>query len=115
MEDESRRHFRGLRVLVTLALLAACLSFAFSYILFKDVSIPLNRLRSQEFNALQSKVDSILASRLNGRMDVELQMALMSMQELEDSGPQEVKVQAKKAIHETKLLLDILRKMKVKP
>ena len=109
MEDESLRHFRGVRVLVTLALLAACLSFAFSYILFKDVSIPLNRLRSQEFSALESKVDYILATRLNRRMDVELQTALMSMQELKNSGPDAIKAQAQKAIDETNVLLNMLR------
>ena len=109
MEEEIRKHLRGIRVLMTLALLAACLSFAFAYILFKDVSIPLERLRSQELNALQSKVDYLYSSRLDGRMDVELQMAIQSMQELKRSGPSAVQDQAQKALDETRALLEQLR------
>jgi len=33
MEADVRRHLRGIRIIVTLSLLAACLSFAFSYVL----------------------------------------------------------------------------------
>ena len=112
MEDENRKHFRGIRVLVTLALLAACLSFAFTYILFKDISIPLNRMRTQELKAIQTKVDYLLSMRLNGRMDVELQMALQNMQELKNSGPAEVQEQAQKALVETQALLNLLRQAK---
>ncbi len=74
MEEEIRKHFRGVRILVTLALLAACLSFAFNYILFRDVNVPLHQLPQQELNVLQEKVDSVgrkvdylLSSRLNTR------------------------------------------------
>ena len=93
----------------TLALLAACLSFAFGYILFKEVSIPLERIRTQELNALQNKVDYLMNSRLDGRMDLELQMALQSMQELRLSGPATIQDQAQKAIDQTKALLEQLR------
>jgi len=109
MEEETRKHMRGIRLLVTLALLAACLSFAFSYVLFRDVSIPLERMRSQELNALQGKVDCLMSSRLDGRMDLELQMALQSMRELKLSGSAPVQDQAQKAIEQTQALLEQLR------
>lgn len=115
MEEESRKHFRGVRVLVTLALLAACLSFAFTYVLFKDVSIPLDRMRTQEIKAIQSKLDYLLSQRLNGRMDVELQTAIMNIQELKNSGPQAVQEQAQKALSETQALLNMLRQTKPGP
>ena len=82
MEAETGKHLRGIRILCTLALLAACISFAFTYVLFKEVSIPLDRLRTTEFNDLQSKVDYMLSARLNGRMEVDLQLAIHNMQEL---------------------------------
>ena len=78
MEDEVRKHFRGIRILVTLALLAACISFAFSYVLFKEVNIPLQRLQTQELVVLEGKVDHLMTSRLDGRLDVELQAALLT-------------------------------------
>jgi hypothetical protein len=116
MEEETQKHFRGIRILVTLALLAACISFAFSYILFKEVNIPLQRLRTQELNLLEGKVDYVggkvdymMSSRLNGRLDVELQSALLSMQFVADNSKGQVKVQALKAMSETKALLDALR------
>mgnify|MGYP001113748700 CR=1 FL=1 len=82
MEDEVRKHIRGIRILVTLALLAACISFAFSYVLFKEVNIPLERLRTQELNLLEGKVDYLMTSRLDGRLDVELQAALLAMRDV---------------------------------
>jgi len=110
MEEEIRRHFRGLRIIVTLSLLAACLSFAFSYVLFKDVSVPLERMRSQELNALQSKVDALAASGVdNERADVELQMAIQNMKELQGHASAAVKEQAAKAVGETQALLKLLR------
>ncbi len=109
MEDEIRKHLRGVRIIVTLSLLAACLSFAFSYVLFKDVSVPLERMRSQELSALQTKVDYIVATRMNGRMDVELQMAVHNMKELKTHASPAVKAQAAKAIAETQNLLNMLR------
>ena len=63
MEDETRKHFRGIRILITLALLAACMSFAFSYVLFKEVNIPLERIRTHELNLLEGKVDYLMSSR----------------------------------------------------
>jgi len=112
MDQEVRKHLRGIRILVTLALLAACLSFAFSYVLFRDVNIPLERMVYQELNALDSKVDTLLSSRLNGRMDLELQMALQSMEELKLSGPKQTQAQAQKAIDEAKALLQQLRQLR---
>ncbi len=109
MEEDTRKHLRGVRIIVTLSLLAACLSFAFSYVLFKDVSVPLERMRSQELSALQSKVDSMIATRMNGRMDVELQMAIHNMKELNKNASPAVKAQAAKAIQETRTLLNLLR------
>jgi hypothetical protein len=109
MEEEVRKHLRGVRIIVTLSLLAACLSFAFSYVLFKDVSVPLERMRSQELNALQSQVDYIMTTRMNGRMDVELQMAIHNMKLLKDSASPAVKAQAAKTIQETRTLLKLLR------
>jgi hypothetical protein len=109
MEEDTRKHLRGVRIIVTLSLLAACLSFAFSYVLFKDVSVPLERMRSQEVSALQSKVDSMIATRMNGRMDVELQMAIHNMKELNKHASPAVKAQAAKAIQETRTLLNLLR------
>ena len=109
MEEEVQKHLRGVRIIMTLALLAACLSFAFSYVLFKDVSVPLEQMRSQELNALQSKVDYIMTTRLNGRMDVELQMAIHNMKELKHNASPEVQKQADKAIQETRTLLKLLR------
>lgn len=111
MEMEVQKHLRGIRILVTLALLVACLSVAFTYILFRDVSVPLERWRSQEFNTLQSKVDNILATRLNGRMDVELRAAIQAMEELKLSGPKELQEQAQKAIDETKALRNLRKQL----
>jgi hypothetical protein len=112
MEEEVRKHFRGIRILVTLALLAACISFAFSYVLFKEVNIPLERIRTQELNLLEGKVDYLLSSRLNGRLDVELQAALITMKDVADQTSGDVKAQAQKAIEETKALLQMLREKK---
>ena len=109
MEDDIRKNLRGVRIIVTLSLLAACLSFAFSYVLFKEVSVPLERMRSQELNALQSKVDDMIATRMNGRMDVELQMAIHNMKELGNHASPAVRAQAAKAIGETRTLLNLLR------
>jgi len=109
MEDDVRKHLRGIRIIVTLSLLAACLSFAFSYVLFKDVSVPLERLRSQELSALRSEVDSIVDSRIDGRMDVELQLAIHNMKELQKYATPAVQAQAVKAVQETRELLNLLR------
>ena len=112
MEEEVRKHFRGIRILVTLALLAACISFAFSYVLFKEVNIPLERIRTHELNLLEGKVDYLLSSRLDGRLDVELQAALITMKDVADQTSGDLKAQAQKAIEETKALLQMLREKK---
>lgn len=112
MEEETRKHLRGIRILVTLALLAACISFAFSYILFKEVSIPLQRIRNHELNLLEGKVDYLMSSRLDGRLDVELQAAMLTMKDVADQSSGEIKEQARKALEETKQLLKMLREQR---
>jgi hypothetical protein len=112
MEDETRKHFRGIRILVTLALLAACMSFAFSYVLFKEVSIPLERIRTHELNLLEGKVDYLMSSRLDGRLDVELQAALITMRDVAAQTSGDLQEQAKKALEETKGLLQMLRQQR---
>ena len=112
MEDETRKHFRGIRILITLALLVACMSFAFSYVLFKEVSIPLERIRTHELNLLEGKVDYLMSSGLNGRMDVELQAALLTMRDVAAQTSGDLQEQAQKALEETKALLQMLRKQK---
>ena len=109
MEDEIRKHFRGIRVLVTLALLAACMSFAFSYVLFKEVSIPLERLRTHELNLLEGKLDYLMSSRMDGHLDVELQSALLTMRDVASKTSGDLQEQAYKALEETKQLLQMLR------
>lgn len=112
MEEETRKHLRGIRILVTLALLAACISFAFSYVLFKEVNIPLEKLRTQELNLLEGKVDYLLSSRLDGRLDVELQAALVTMRDVASQTSGDLREQAQKAMEETKALLQMLREKK---
>jgi hypothetical protein len=109
MEDDTRKHFRGIRILVTLALLAAFISFAFSYVLFKEVNIPLQRLRTHELNLLEGKVDYLMSSRLDGRLDVELQAALLTMRDVANQTSGDLQEQAEKALEETKALLEMLR------
>jgi hypothetical protein len=112
MEDDVRKHFRGIRILVTLALLAACISFAFSYVLFKEVNIPLERIRTHELNLLEGKVDYLMSSRLDGRLDVELQAALLTMRDVAAQTSGDLQEQAKKALEETKALLKMLRQQR---
>jgi len=109
MEDEVRKHFRGIRILVTLALLVACMSFAFSYVLFKEVSIPLERLRTHELNLLEGKLDYLMSSRMDGHLDVELQSALLTMRDVASKTSGDLQEQAYKALEETKALLQMLR------
>jgi hypothetical protein len=112
MEEETRKHLRGVRILVTLALLAACISFAFSYVLFKEVNIPLQRIRTHELNLLEGKVDYLMSSRLNGRLDIELQAALLTMKDVADQTSGELQEQALQAMEETKQLLQMLRQQR---
>jgi hypothetical protein len=113
MEEEIRKHFRGVRILVTLALLAAFISFAFTYVLFKEVSVPLERLRTQEYNQLQNKVESFISSRTectNTRMVIELQLAALDLKQIAQQSSGDLQVQAQKALAETKALLDMILK-----
>ncbi len=110
MDEETRKHLRGIRILVTLALLGACISFAFSYVLFREVSIPLQRMQTQELNYLEGKIDYLMSPRLDGRLDVELQSALITMNDIARKGTGELRAQALKAMGETKALLKLLRK-----
>jgi len=115
MEEEIRKHFRGVRILLTLALLAAFISFAFTYILFKEVSVPLEHLRTKEYNQLQNKVDSFISSRTectNTRMFIELQLALLDLNQVAQQSSGDLQTQAQKALSETKALLDMLQKPK---
>ena len=97
---------------MTLALLAACISFAFSYILFKEVNMSLERMRTHELNLLEGKVDYLMSSRLDGRLDVELQAALIAMKDVENQTSGDLQEQARKAMEETKKLLEMLREQK---
>jgi len=113
MEEEIRKHFRGVRILVTLALLAAFISFAFTYVLFKEVSVPLERLRTQEYNQLQNKVESFISSRTectNTRMVIELQLAALDLKQIAQQSSGDLQVQAQKALAETKALLGMILK-----
>lgn len=112
MEEDIRKHFRGVRILVTLALLAACVSFAFSYVLFKEVNVPLERIRTQELNLLEGKVDYLMSSRLDGHLDVELQAALLTMRDVANQTSGDLQAQAEKALQETKALLQMLREQR---
>ena len=112
MEEDIRKHFRGVRILVTLALLAACISFAFSYVLFKEVNVPLERLRTQELNLIEGKIDYLMSSRLDGRLDVELQAALLTMRDISNQASGDLQAQAQKALEETKTLLQMLREQR---
>ncbi len=112
MEDEVRKHIRGLRILVTLALLLACISIAFGYVLFNDVNIPLQRMQTHELVLLEGKVDYLMSPGLDGRLDVELQSALLAMRDVAAQTSGDLQEQAQKALEETKALLQMLRQQK---
>ncbi len=119
MEEETRKSLRGVHILLTIALFAAFISFGFSYVLFRDVNIPLQQIRTQELSALSKRVDGIggkldylLSSRLNEHVAIELQKSLLNMRFVEDTSQGAVRDQAQKAAAETKALLDIIRGVK---
>jgi hypothetical protein len=85
------------------------MSFAFSYVLFKEVSIPLERLRTHELNLLEGKLDYLMSSRMDGHLDVELQSALLTMRDVASKTSGDIQEQAYKALEETKQLLQMLR------
>ncbi len=115
MDEEVKRHLRGIRILVTLALLIACISLAVTYVLFKEVSVPLERLRTQELANLEAKVNSLVSSQIDGRMDVELQSAILDLKQLSQNASGDLQAKAAKALSETQALLDALRKAKAAP
>ena len=85
------------------------MSFVFSYVLFKEVSIPLERLRTHELNLLEGKLDYLMSSRMDGHLDVELQSALLTMRDVASKTSGDLQEQAYKALEETKQLLQMLR------
>ena len=109
MEEIVQKHLRSIRIIVALALFTALFAIGFSYILFKEVSMPLELLSTKRVNELEKKVDYLISSRLNGRMDIQLQSSLISMEEIKQNSSGEIKTQAEKAMAETKALLDRLR------
>lgn len=112
MDDEIRKHLRSIRVLVTLALLAAFLSFAFTYLLFKEVSTPLEALRSQQIANVEGKVEALIASRaasMKKRAMIELQLAVHDLEQIASQSSGEIASRAAKALEETRSLLDLLK------
>ena len=114
MEEIIQKHLRSIRIIVALALFIALFSVGFSYILFKEVSMPLELLSTQRVDEIEKKVNYLISSRLNGRMDIQLQSSLVNMQEIRENSSGEVKAQAEKAMAETKELLKQLRGKTVK-
>ncbi|MEW6442451.1 MAG: hypothetical protein AB1640_16050 [bacterium] len=113
MDPEIGKHLRALRLLVTLALLAAFISFGFSYVLFRDVSVPLERLRNQEYRELRTKVDSLVASReqaMSTRLALELKLALLNLEQISMHSSGDLQVQAQKALTEIRALLGMMQK-----
>ena len=110
MEEEISKNLKKMKALATIALLAAVISFVFAYVLYRNVSSPLEKIQKEQLANLESKVNFLVSSRLDGRMDVELQLAILNIQELVDSSSGEVNIQAQKALIETQALLDTLRK-----
>ena len=112
METEIRKHLRGVRILVTLSLLVACLSFAFSYVLFQEVSVPLQKRQAGELASLRERVDDLVAAG-QGRSVPQVTMlweAVRVMQFLREDGSDVIRGQAAKAEEETRRLLEILKK-----
>ncbi len=106
MEDEIRKHLSALRTLVTIALLSVVLSFAFSYILFKNVTVPLDQLHIKKINAIEEKIDKLSSGPLKGCLDMELQRAMLNMQKVANISSGELQAQAQKVIVEIKAISD---------
>ncbi len=112
MDDEIRKHLRSIRILVTLALLAAFLSFAFTYLLFKEVSTPLEAIRSQQIAKIESKIDDLATSRADSmkkRAAIELELAVHDLEQIASQSSGEVADRAAKALEETRALLELLK------
>jgi hypothetical protein len=73
------------------------------------VNIPLQRLRTIELGMLEGKIDYLMSSRLNGRLDIELQAALLTMRDVANKTSGDLQDQAYKAMEETKQLLEMIR------
>ncbi len=109
MEDEIRKHLSALRMIVAIAMLCAILSFAFSFILFKNVSIPLDQLQIKRINAMEDKLNQLGSAKNMGALAIEAQGAVLSLQKVANHSSGEVQAQARKAIVEIKALLDTLQ------
>lgn len=112
MDDEIRKHLRSIRILVTLALLAAFLSFAFTYLMFKEVSTPLEALRSQQIAKMESKVEALIASSTDSakkRAAIELELAVHNLEQLASQSSGEIAARAAKALEEIRSLLELLQ------
>jgi|GEM_PF-1569107 len=112
MDDEIRKHLRSIRILVTLALLAAFLSFAFSYVLFKEVSAPLEALRSQQIAKVENKIEALIAFRaesMKKRAMIELELAVHDLEQIASQSSGEIASRAAKALEETRSLLELLK------
>ncbi len=105
MEEEIRKHLSALRLLVALALLIGCLSFGFSYVLFRDVSLPLERLQTHQIKDIEKKIDNLVTSQIYGSLVQELQTSLIHMQAVIDNSSGALQAQAQKTAAETKALL----------
>ena len=110
MEQEISKNLKRMKALALIALVVAVVSLVFAYVLYRNVSSPLEKIQKEQLANLESKVNFLVSSRLDGRMDVELQLAILNIQELVDSSSGEVNIQAQKALIETQALLDTLRK-----
>ncbi len=109
MEEEVSKHFSRIRFFVTIALLGAFLSFAFSYILFKNVNVPLDQMQIQKINTLEDKVNQLVTAQQKGSLDLQLQMAILNMQKVANNSSGDVQAEAQKVVTETKAILEKLR------
>ncbi len=115
MEEQALGQVKKMKAIAVVALVAACIALALSYTMYKKVATPLKHIQTEQLAALESKVDFLVESRLNGRMDVELQLAILNIKELQENTTGEVAAQAAKALAETQALLDMLRKARSTP
>lgn len=112
MDDEIRKHLRSIRILVTLALLAAFLSFAFTYVLFKEVRTPLEAIRSQQIAKIESKIEGLATSHADAmkkRTAIELELAVHDLEQLASLSSGEIAARAATALKEIRALLELLQ------
>lgn len=115
MEEDVKRNLKTMRMIAIVALLVAFIALVASYVMYVKVSAPLKRIQTEEIADLQSKVNFLVSSRLDGRMDVELQFAILNLKDLMEHSSGDVNTQAQKALIETQALLDTLRKARAIP